>query len=90
MNTFIPVNHMDVPTAPSPQPKSKFERLLTPRQVASWLGVSDRWVRDHATRRKPRIPTVKLGSLLRFRPEDVEEFIAQQRSDASAQRRWQR
>jgi predicted DNA-binding transcriptional regulator AlpA len=54
------------------------ERLLTPRQVGQWLGLSDRWVRDHATRRMPRIPSVKLGSLLRFRPADVEEFIATQ------------
>ncbi len=52
--------------------------LLTLDQVADWLGVSKDWVRDHATRRNPRIPVVRLGgrrALLRFRPEDVEEFI---------------
>jgi excisionase family DNA binding protein len=49
--------------------------LLTPQQVADRLGVSERWVRDHATRRSPRIPVVKLGALLRFRPADVEEFL---------------
>lgn len=54
------------------------ERLLTPRQVAQWLGLSDRWVRDHATRRMPRIPSVKLGAILRFRPADIEEFISTQ------------
>jgi hypothetical protein len=35
-------------------------------------------VRDHATRREPRLPVVRLGgkrAVLRFRPEDVQEFI---------------
>lgn len=52
-------------------------RLLTPREVANRLGVSDRWVRDHATRRSPRIPAVKLGALLRFRAADIEKFLSQ-------------
>lgn len=57
-----------------PQPRPD-ERLLTPREVADRLGVSQRWVRDHATRRSPRITAVKLGSLLRFRWADVEDFL---------------
>jgi excisionase family DNA binding protein len=57
---------------------SSDERLSTPKQVAARLGVSERWVRDHATRRNPRIPAVKLGSRLRFREIDVNEFIARQ------------
>ena len=52
-------------------------RLLTPQQVADRLGVSDRWVRDHATRRSPRIPAVRLGALLRFRAADIEKFLSQ-------------
>jgi len=55
---------------------SSDERLCTPRQVAARLGVSERWVRDHATRRNPHIRAVKLGSRLRFREADVNEFIA--------------
>src|SRR5258708_6419388 len=51
------------------------ERLLTPTEVADRLGVSPRWVRDHATRREPRIPSVRLGSLLRFRWSDIAEFL---------------
>lgn len=50
-------------------------RLLTPVQVAQWLGVSAAWVRDHATRKEPRIPVIKLGKVLRFRPEEVQGFI---------------
>jgi excisionase family DNA binding protein len=46
------------------------------QQVAEWLGVSRAWIRDHATRKQPRIPHIKLGKLLKFRPEEVEQFIA--------------
>lgn len=53
------------------------ERLYTPQQVADRLGVSERWVRDHATRRNPRIRAIKLGPLLRFRWSDVQAFVAE-------------
>lgn len=53
------------------------ERLFTAEQVAERLGVSERWVRDHATRRNPRIRAVKLGPLLRFRWSDVQELVAE-------------
>jgi predicted DNA-binding transcriptional regulator AlpA len=52
--------------------------LLTLDQVAAHLGVSKAWVRDHATRRNPRIPVVRFGdrrAVLRFRPQDIEQFI---------------
>jgi excisionase family DNA binding protein len=54
------------------------EHLLTPQDVADRLGVSERWVRDHATRRNPRIRAVRLGPLLRFRWSDVEDFLSDQ------------
>jgi excisionase family DNA binding protein len=63
------------------KPLDPLERLLTPREVAARLRVSERWVRDHATRRDPRIAVVRLGSLLRFTANDVEAFIADQRLD---------
>jgi len=53
--------------------------LLTLDQVAKALGVSKAWVRDHATRRTPRLPVVRFGhkrAVLRFRPQDVEQFIS--------------
>ena len=55
------------------------QKLLTLAEVAMQLGVSKAWARDHATRRNPRIPVVRLGgkrALLRFRPTDVDRFIA--------------
>lgn len=61
------------------------EDLLTPEQVARRLRVSPRWVRDHATRRSPRIPAVDLGSRMRFRPSDVEQFI-RERTQRSSQK----
>jgi excisionase family DNA binding protein len=51
------------------------ERLLNAREVAARLGVSERWVRDHTTRRFPKIRAVKLGTLMRYRRADVEEFM---------------
>jgi excisionase family DNA binding protein len=61
---------LDFPTA-----KQEQERLLNAREVAVRLGVSERWVRDHTTRRSPRIRGVKLGTLVRYRRADVEEFM---------------
>jgi len=59
------------------------EHLYSAQEVAECLGVSERWIRDHATRRKPRIRAVKLGPLLRFRWVDVEEFVATQMTHES-------
>jgi excisionase family DNA binding protein len=61
--------------ANSPKHKFRQESLLTTQEVAEWLSVSPGWVRDHATRKQPRLPSLKLGKLLRFRTEDVKEFI---------------
>jgi excisionase family DNA binding protein len=62
---------------------SREERLYSAQEVAERLGVSERWVRDHATRRTPRIRAIKLGTLLRFRWVDVEEFVATQMTHLS-------
>lgn len=51
------------------------ERLLTAREVAARLGVSERWVRDHTTRRSPKIRAIKLGTLIRYNRIDVENFV---------------
>jgi excisionase family DNA binding protein len=52
--------------------------LLTVEDVAARLRVSPAWVRDHATRKQPRLPVVRVGKLLRFRPTDVEHWIDEQ------------
>jgi excisionase family DNA binding protein len=53
------------------------DRLMNARQVAEKLGVSERFIRDHTTRRTPRIPAVKLGKLIRYRLADVDAFMAE-------------
>ncbi len=70
-------------TSTPPVPAVPPERLFNAEEVAKRLGVSERWVRDHATRRSPKLPVIKLGSLLRFRPTDVDAFVASQRDDHS-------
>jgi hypothetical protein len=60
------------------QASGQSRSLLTLEQVAEKLSVSKGWVRDHATRRHPRLAVVLLGgkrAVLRFRPQDVERFI---------------
>ena len=79
-NSFSIASAVDDPALQS-SPFSVRERLYTSQEVADRLGVSERWVRDHATRRNPRIRAVKLGPLLRFRWADVEQFIATQSDD---------
>ncbi len=42
-------------------------KLLTVREVAEWLTISETWVRHHATgRRRPVMPSIRLGKSLRF------------------------
>lgn len=60
----------------SPAPQR--EKLLTPGEVAKWLGVSSGWVRDHATRKEPRLPNVRLGKLMRFKAEEIDNFLKEQ------------
>lgn len=52
--------------------------LMTPDQVAKRLNVSVACVRDHSTRKHPRLPVVRVGGLLRFRPRDIDAWIETQ------------
>jgi Helix-turn-helix domain len=57
------------------------DSLLTPEQVAERLNVSPDWVRDHSSRKTPRLPVIRLGGgpgragLLRYRASDIEKFV---------------
>ena len=55
--------------------ESASDELLTPKQVARILGVSTAWVRDHATRKQPRLPMFKVGKLQRFRRGAIKQFL---------------
>lgn len=51
-------------------------RFLTVAEVARWLAVSPSWVRDHATgRRRPALPSIKLGKSLRFDARTITEWL---------------
>ena len=60
---------------------SSFDPLWTPEQVARRLNVSPDWVRDHSSRKEPRLPVIRLGGgpgragLLRYRASQIEKFI---------------
>ena len=52
------------------------ERMMSAEQVAEVLGVSRAWVLAHANgTRRPELPSVKLGKVVRFRAEHIEQFI---------------
>ena len=79
---FKPKQNMTSPQSPTfissdsqPGEDPKRPVLLTVQQTADLLQVSPAWVRDHATRKQPHLPRVKLGKLVRFRKDDVEAFI---------------
>lgn len=48
--------------------------LIPADQAAQRLGVSEEWVRKAA--RERRLASVKIGSRLLFRPQDVDDYIA--------------
>jgi predicted DNA-binding transcriptional regulator AlpA len=68
-----PVKDTAIPTSEALERDD--DNLLNARQVAERLGVSERWVRDHTTRRAPRIRGVKLGMMMRYRRADIDFFL---------------
>ena len=53
--------------------------LLTPDEVAESLQISKSYLYELKSR--DRIPYVKVGANLRFRPEDLEEYVAKLAKD---------
>ena len=70
-------------TDPTMPLRAQSERLLTADEVAGILGVSSKWVRNHATCRNPRLPYIAVGRLLRFRLCDVQQFVDKLRRDGT-------
>lgn len=63
-------HHSDNAAAANATTKSS---LLTYREVAAWLSISESYVRRLVMHRK--IPIVKIGRSVRFRPTDIEQWI---------------
>jgi hypothetical protein len=50
--------------------------LLSVADICKMLGVSRAWVIEHSNgRRRPVLPSIKLGKVRRFDPVDLESFI---------------
>lgn len=66
-------------------PQLETERLLTSEEVADWLQIPLSTVRQwRADRRGPR--GYRLGKHVRYRREDVEEWLADRSDDARRRR----
>jgi excisionase family DNA binding protein len=75
VNATAPTNNPSADVRRTSQHIADPDRLLTTNEVAEWLGVSRAWVYDHATRKKPFLPCVRLGEITRFRRAEIERFI---------------
>lgn len=58
------------------------DRLLTAKEAAQYLGYAEGTVRNKAA--AGELPTVKLGTALRFRRSDLDGWIAEQDARAKA------
>src|SRR5437868_336427 len=80
-----------VDSVPASTAGLSFDPLWTPEQVAHRLNVSPDWVRDHSSRKEPRLPVIRLGGgpgragLLRYRPSEIEKFIDEMEQLSSRQ-----
>jgi excisionase family DNA binding protein len=52
--------------------------LMTIKDVAKKLGVSENWVYSHLRVHKPLLPHARLGGHIRFREEDIDVWIEEQ------------
>ena len=77
----LPVDKGDGGSLTGSAAEPPFDPLWTPEQVAQRLNVSPDWVRDHSSRKEPRLPGIRLGGgpgragLLRYRASQIEKFI---------------
>lgn len=58
-------------------------RLLTIREAAARLGISERKLWDLTMPRGP-LPCVRIGQSVRYVPDDLDEFIAAMRTTTNA------
>lgn len=53
-------------------------QLVGVAQAAKHLGMSKKWVYDHASRKHPRVPSIRMGRSLRFDLSDLDRFVDEQ------------
>jgi predicted DNA-binding transcriptional regulator AlpA len=65
-----------------------FEKLLTAKDVAEMLQMSEFWVYQHANgSRRPYLKRIKLGKAVRFRREDVLALVRAAEDEPGASRK---
>jgi predicted site-specific integrase-resolvase len=62
------------------------DRLLTPRQAGEVLGVSPATLATWRWRGVPRLPYVRVGRLIRYRPSDITAFLETQTRTSTSDR----
>lgn len=65
--------------------RKRVERLLTVEEVAAWLRISKRTVRQWVL--DEYIPFLKIGALVRFAPSSVREWLGNRETVGRATRR---
>jgi excisionase family DNA binding protein len=56
--------------------------LMTIKDVARKLGVSENWIYSHLRLHKPLVPHIRLGGHIRFREGDIDRWIEEQVQNA--------
>ncbi|MEQ3747752.1 MAG: helix-turn-helix domain-containing protein [Celeribacter sp.] len=56
-------------------PKTQIAHLMTPEEVAEYLGVSKETLNVWRCTKRYNLPYVKTGRLVRYRAEDVNSFV---------------
>jgi excisionase family DNA binding protein len=70
---LLPRNNMQKnSTSNDPKSTNNQDPLMTARDVAAYFKVSKSWVYQHAA--SGRIPSRKIGGLLRFIPSEIREW----------------
>jgi excisionase family DNA binding protein len=76
MQFDISTGRQSLPGDGKPQGDLEGETLLTVQEVAGLLKVPVSWVYEHARARdKKRLPHLKIGKYLRFRSQDIVEWL---------------
>jgi hypothetical protein len=67
------------------RPAALLEALLTPREAAERLKVSESWLWQNTAPRGAGVPCLKLGRSVRYEPAALAEFLSGLRSERNRQ-----
>ena len=76
----IPSSSVDAPPNNPDKRRITQDGLWTVKELARYLGMSERWI--HERTRRYEIPCHRLGTALRFDPQEVHVWMIQRRESA--------